>query len=340
MGLYRQMIGRVLRPADGKADAIVLDHSGAVFRHGFAEDRVEWTLDPDRARREPEHAAAVRRASHRACSNARNAAPSAPPARHARIADFCRSGRRARWSSHRRRISAGRCATGAPTATSYDPANATWHAHAGPYRRGARLQAGWVAHKYKEKFGRVSAVGRSARADSADARSPIVGALAHDRFCRGGRHEANSKDQRPIRAALDRNAALARLSRPQSDRARRILDRIEIELASHGGKDNGKLPVTYQNLKDFGICNRTDIARGKRELCALGFVECTRGHAGNGEFRRPTLFRLTYLPAYGKGPTHEWRQIETVEEAEKIAKKVRCTSNHAAAKTKHRSRKT
>jgi hypothetical protein len=47
MGLYRQMIGRVLRPADGKPDAIILDHSGAVYRHGFAEDPVEWTLDPD-----------------------------------------------------------------------------------------------------------------------------------------------------------------------------------------------------------------------------------------------------------------------------------------------------
>jgi superfamily II DNA or RNA helicase len=47
MGLYRQMIGRVLRPADGKPDAIILDHSGAVFRHGFAEDPVEWTLNPD-----------------------------------------------------------------------------------------------------------------------------------------------------------------------------------------------------------------------------------------------------------------------------------------------------
>jgi superfamily II DNA or RNA helicase len=47
MGLYRQMIGRVLRPSEGKPDAIILDHSGAVFRHGFAEDPVEWTLDPD-----------------------------------------------------------------------------------------------------------------------------------------------------------------------------------------------------------------------------------------------------------------------------------------------------
>ena len=40
MGLFRQMIGRVLRPADGKPDAVILDHSGAVFAHGLPEDRV------------------------------------------------------------------------------------------------------------------------------------------------------------------------------------------------------------------------------------------------------------------------------------------------------------
>ncbi len=57
MGLFRQMIGRVLRPAPGKTDAIVLDHSGAVFRHGFVEDAVEWTLSPDRHARSPAHAA-------------------------------------------------------------------------------------------------------------------------------------------------------------------------------------------------------------------------------------------------------------------------------------------
>ena len=56
MGLYRQMIGRVLRPAEGKRDAIVLDHSGAVFRHGFVEDAVCWTLDPDRLAKNTTHA--------------------------------------------------------------------------------------------------------------------------------------------------------------------------------------------------------------------------------------------------------------------------------------------
>jgi len=48
MGLYRQMIGRVLRPDDGKPDAVILDHSGAVYRHGLPEDHVEWTLAVDR----------------------------------------------------------------------------------------------------------------------------------------------------------------------------------------------------------------------------------------------------------------------------------------------------
>jgi hypothetical protein len=105
---------------------------------------------------------------------------------------------------------------------------------------------------------------------------------------------------------------------------RRILDRIEIELAAHGGKDNGKLPVTFADLKAFGISNRDDIARGIRETCALGFAELTRrGRAGNGEFRRPNLFRLTYLSAGGKGPTHDWRQFETFEAAEMVARENR-----------------
>jgi DNA repair protein RadD len=55
MGLFRQMIGRVLRPAPLKDYAIILDHSGAVFRHGLPEDHVEWTLDPDMAAGNRQH---------------------------------------------------------------------------------------------------------------------------------------------------------------------------------------------------------------------------------------------------------------------------------------------
>jgi DNA repair protein RadD len=53
LGLFRQMVGRVLRPAEGKTDAIILDHSGAVYRHGLPEDHVEWTLDVDRRAENP-----------------------------------------------------------------------------------------------------------------------------------------------------------------------------------------------------------------------------------------------------------------------------------------------
>jgi DNA repair protein RadD len=53
MGLYRQMIGRVLRPTAGKTDCIILDHSGAVYRHGLPEDHVLWTLDTDKRAKTP-----------------------------------------------------------------------------------------------------------------------------------------------------------------------------------------------------------------------------------------------------------------------------------------------
>jgi superfamily II DNA or RNA helicase len=43
--LYFQMVGRVLRPWDGKHDAIILDHGDCTLRHGFVTDPVVWTLE-------------------------------------------------------------------------------------------------------------------------------------------------------------------------------------------------------------------------------------------------------------------------------------------------------
>jgi superfamily II DNA or RNA helicase len=45
--MYRQMVGRVLRPHPGKVDARILDHSGAVYRHGYPDDEIEWALYAD-----------------------------------------------------------------------------------------------------------------------------------------------------------------------------------------------------------------------------------------------------------------------------------------------------
>ena len=153
MGLYRQMIGRVLRPAEGKPDAIVLDHSGAVFRHGFVEDHVEWTLDPDRRAACPTHQQRETEGGSRLLECTQCGAIRVARRSRARIVDSCRSGRRARCVSPTA-ISAWSMARAGPQPIS-------------PIRRCARAgtpmlawiaderdyKPGWVAHKYKEKFG-------------------------------------------------------------------------------------------------------------------------------------------------------------------------------------------
>lgn len=45
LALYLQMCGRVLRVADGKTEAVILDHSGNTLRHGLVEEEREWSLD-------------------------------------------------------------------------------------------------------------------------------------------------------------------------------------------------------------------------------------------------------------------------------------------------------
>lgn len=45
IGLYLQMAGRGLRPAEGKTDLMILDHSGASLEHGYPDEDINWTLD-------------------------------------------------------------------------------------------------------------------------------------------------------------------------------------------------------------------------------------------------------------------------------------------------------
>jgi len=107
--------------------------------------------------------------------------------------------------------------------------------------------------------------------------------------------------------------------------AHRVLARIELEHASHGGVDNGKLPVTYNNFVEYGV-DRHAVAPAIRECVALGFLEITeQGRAGNAEFRSPNKFRLTYIYA-GPKPTDEWKQIETDEQAKVLAVAARRSS--------------
>jgi hypothetical protein len=103
--------------------------------------------------------------------------------------------------------------------------------------------------------------------------------------------------------------------------ARRVLDRVEIELADHGGTDNGKLPVTYDDFVRYGL-HRHAIGAAIREAVALGFLEITEaGRAGNADFRKPNLFRLTYRNTK-YAPTDDWQKV-TEEAAESIARSAR-----------------
>jgi DNA repair protein RadD len=150
MGLYRQMIGRVLRPAPCKPDAIIIDHSGAVHRHGFVEDPVEWTLDPERRAENPTHNNRSEREFHSRlvdctqCGALRSSGercrhcgflPSRPP-QHLSVID----GDLGRVERDRRVM-----------AESLD--RESWLAQLAFIQRERGYKPGWIAFKFKEKFG-------------------------------------------------------------------------------------------------------------------------------------------------------------------------------------------
>jgi len=150
MGLFRQMIGRVLRPADGKPDAIILDHSGAVYRHGLPEDRLEWTLDVDRRAINPVQAKRDRGEAPKLheCPSCK-AIMVKPPCNHcgwqpqprARAVDF-EDGE------------LGLVVSGKANASRYSEADRTsffQQLRAVQQMRG--YKRGWAAHKFKDKFG-------------------------------------------------------------------------------------------------------------------------------------------------------------------------------------------
>ena len=153
MGLYRQMIGRVLRPAPDKTDAIILDHSGAVYRHGLPEDQVEWTLEPDRVAESSQHAKRAQqfgksllecarcgaiREGGKACFHCGYLPPTQAP-RNVKVADgelgLVDLNRRAKSDLN-------------------DPAmRLRWHRMLAAIAAERGYKSGWIAHQYRAKFG-------------------------------------------------------------------------------------------------------------------------------------------------------------------------------------------
>jgi DNA repair protein RadD len=159
MGLFRQMIGRGLRPAEGKADVVILDHSGAVFRHGLPEDHVNWTLDTDKRAENPTHA--KRKAGDepklRDCPQC-SVLMTRPPCGNCGWAPAPRAGHDRDFLDGELGLIVG----GRTNGQTYDgAARARWHGML-TYIAGERgYQRGWVAHKYREKFGTFPAWGNA-----------------------------------------------------------------------------------------------------------------------------------------------------------------------------------
>ena len=151
MGLYRQMIGRVLRPAPSKTDAIILDHSGAVYRHGFAEDHVEWTLSPDLRAENPAHQARDSYASRLTeCTNCGAIREGGKLCFHCGFLPTRQAGDIIIGDGELHLIDGHR----KPKIDSDDPAAwQSWHAMLAHIANERGYQPGWVAYKFKEKFG-------------------------------------------------------------------------------------------------------------------------------------------------------------------------------------------
>jgi hypothetical protein len=95
--------------------------------------------------------------------------------------------------------------------------------------------------------------------------------------------------------------------------ARRILDFLLHEHASHAGRENGNLAATYKQLEVWGV-TAADVRKGFAELYACGVVELTKQGArvaGGGEASR---YALTWLPTLAftplrRAPSHAWREV-------------------------------
>ena len=109
----------------------------------------------------------------------------------------------------------------------------------------------------------------------------------------------------------------------------RILARIEIEQARHAGRENGRLPVTHADFREYGI-DHNAVGSGLREVVALGFIEQTRrGFAGPTE-HCPSLFSAHLS-------SHRPRRTDRRVEEHRHDRRGR---SHRAKGTRHQARAT
>lgn len=85
LSLHLQQVGRALRPAPGKTEAIILDHAGNSLIHGLPDDDREWSLE-DRAKRRAGEKSTIAIKSCPSCFHIHRPAPTCPQCGHAYVA--------------------------------------------------------------------------------------------------------------------------------------------------------------------------------------------------------------------------------------------------------------
>lgn len=89
---------------------------------------------------------------------------------------------------------------------------------------------------------------------------------------------------------------------------RELLEFLEVEHMDHGGACNGDLLAPYDQLEQWGLRRRA-IRQAIDEAVAFNLLRVTyHGYST----RKPSRFRLTYVPYYdeegvGCAPSNEWR---------------------------------
>jgi hypothetical protein len=124
----------------------------------------------------------------------------------------------------------------------------------------------------------------------------------------------------------------------------RFIFRLFEEHMAQGGKENGNLVTTYDDLLEYGIPSRSTIAEAQREAVALGLVvQGRRGRGGNCENREAHRWGLTFIKITGRRGSYVdtgWKRFASLQEAEAVANKARATKDtYAVADGKRRAAK-
>jgi hypothetical protein len=97
--------------------------------------------------------------------------------------------------------------------------------------------------------------------------------------------------------------------------AYRVIARLQVEHLAHGGLENGRLPVSFDDFVTYGI-RRNAIRPAIEELVAAGFIRVEhQGRRNRGDvYGAPAEYRLTWLPVGTETDfqhaTNEWKAAQ------------------------------